>query len=101
MDLIEGTIPGHILGALFVLWILAMLWEGLLIKHLTHDPVIGKLSSAVAAWLTALLIRIWGGIDLPGAFGDFNLIAAAILCGIGLWEGIRLREKIRLEDDQA
>ena len=101
MELIEGTIPGHILGALFVLWVLAMLWEGLLFKHITHDPVIGKLASAAAAWLTALLVRIWGGIDLPGAFGDYNVIAAAMLCGLGLWEGIRLREKIRLEDEQV
>ena len=94
-----SAMAAHVCAGLFVLWVISLLWEGLLFKRVTHDPVVGKLSSAVAAWATLFLIRVTSGYVVPGVFRDFDLTALLVLCAIALWSGVRMRERIRLEDD--
>ncbi len=96
-----SAIAAHVCAGLFVLWVIALLWEGLLFKRVTGDPVVGKLSAAVAAWVTLFLIRIASGYAIPGIIRDFDLCALLLLCGIALWSGLRMRERIRLEEEQA
>jgi hypothetical protein len=91
----------HILAGLFLLWVLSLVWEGLVFKRLTHDPVIGKTLSAAAAWISLLLIGIETGFAVPGVMRDHDLPALLLLVGLALWSGFRMREQIRLEDEQA
>lgn len=91
----------HIGAGVFLLWIVALLCEGLVFKRVTEDPVIGKLCSAVSAWLLFLAARMAEGLSVPGIFRDYDLVALLILCGIALWSGIRMRELIRLEEEQS
>lgn len=91
----------HVLAGLFLLWVISLVWEGLVLKRLTHDPVIGKSVSAVAAWITALLIGVETRFVVPGVMRDYNLPALVLLLALALWSGIRMRELIRLEDEQA
>jgi hypothetical protein len=92
---------GHVVGGLVLMWIFALIWEAVIFKRVFDDPVIGKLTSAVAAWVSLFLVQMGIGVSLPGAFEDFNLIALAILCGLAFWSGVRLRERIRIEDEQV
>ena len=91
---------GHIVGGSFLLWVISLVWEGLLFKRATDDPVVGKLCSVVAAWVTAFAIRLGSGFQVPGLMEDYDLPALLILSAIAVWAGIRMREKIRLEDEQ-
>jgi len=92
---------GHVLASSFLLWIFSLVWESLLFKHVTEDPVTGKLCSIAAAWATAIGLRITLGFAVPGVIEDYDLPALLIMSGVAVWAGVRMREKIRLEDEQA
>ena len=96
---VEASVA-HVGASLFLLWIVALTWEGLLIKRLTHDPVVGKLCSAGAAWATLFLVRVTTGFAIPGIIRDFDLIGLAMLCGVALVSGLRMRAQLRLEAEE-
>ena len=91
----------HIAAGLFLLWVISLFWEGLVFKRLTGDPLVGKLSSASAAWITALLIGAMTGFAVPGVIQDFGIPALLLLLILACWSGLRMRALIRLEEDQA
>jgi len=96
-----SALAAHIAAGLFLMWVISLLWEGILFKRVTHDPVIGKLSSAVASWVSLFAARTTTGYAVPGIFRDFDLIALALLSGLAAWSGMRMRAQLRLEDEQV
>lgn len=91
----------HVAAGLFLLWVTALIWEGVLFKRVTQDPVIGKLCAAVVGWATLFAVRIGAHMAVPGVVRDYDLIALALLCGLAVWSGLRLRAQIRLEEEEG
>ena len=96
-----SAMAAHVAAGLFLLWVVALFWEGFLFKRITRDPVIGKLSSAIAGWATLMAIRFGARLSVPGIVRDYDLIALALLGGLAVWSGMRMRAHIRLEEEEA
>lgn len=75
---------GQIIGGVLLIYLLALLWEWALFQRVVSDPVFGKLSSVLAAWLCAAAISGWGHADGgPYDWSQFGkLMIPAVVVGV-------------------
>ncbi|MBA16624.1 MAG: hypothetical protein CMN73_09760 [Sphingomonas sp.] len=93
-------IIGSIVGSLIAIYLLAALWEWLLFKRVLDDPLMGKLLSVGAAWLTSGVLGGFGMADRGPYYWPAFLIyapAAAILALFAYRRGMQLREEIEFD----
>ncbi|TFI56305.1 hypothetical protein E2493_20865 [Sphingomonas parva] len=95
---------GMFLGALVAVFVLAFLWEKILLQRILDDPVKGKVGSVIAAWLTASAVW-WFSTAGQSAYSVRGLVAyavaAALLGVLAFHRGARLREEIELGREAA
>lgn len=97
-------IIGALIGGFLAIYVLAMLWEWALFKRITDDPVVGKLSSVAAAWITG---GVLGGFGLGSTESFFwpafaiYLIPALIVGVIFYRRGLKIRGDHEDVDDIA
>jgi hypothetical protein len=92
---------GMLVGGFVIQLLLSVLWERLLFSKIYDDPVKGKLSSVVAAWLTCGTLAGFGMAD-GGPFAWYAfviyLLPALLLAVLGYRRGIRLREEAEFSE---
>lgn len=103
--LITGDMMATLLGAAFAIFVLQTFWEFALFRRVFNDPLAGKLTSVIVAWLTAGTIAGFGMADGgPYAWQAFGIYALGAV-PIGLWavhRGLKLRREIEeAEPDPA
>lgn len=86
------------LGSLLGIFFLTALWEFFLFKRVCNDPVVGKISSTAAAYVTAVIIfafRSANGLGWDGGSGVILYLPAALLVGThGYLRGKKLRAQM-------
>lgn len=87
---------GQIIGGTLSMFLLYALWEWALFKRVMSDPLIGKIASVVAAYVSGSALAGFGGADggpfYWGAFADF-LIPALIVGALAVRRGLALRKE--------
>ena len=85
-----------LVGAALGVFVLYSIWEFVLFKRVFDDPLRGKLSALVAAYLTAATLYGFGAAD-GGPYrteGFWLYLIGAIPTGIYAWHrGMKLREQ--------
>lgn len=93
MPYLIGTLTGGVLGV----YIMYCLWEWALFKRVANDPMIGKLASVVAAYLSAStiygLLKASGGPFVASGFVVY-LPGAVIIGVIAYRSAQRVRRQI-------
>lgn len=88
---------GAFVGGLMGVLLLSLIWEKLLFKRVTDDPLIGKVGSVAAAWLTAGTIGGWGLADGGEyqwrAFGVY-FFPALVIGALAVRAGLRSRREL-------
>ena len=94
---------GEVLGGMLGMFLLWSLFEWAIFKRVFDDPIKGKLTSVLAAYLVGSTIAGFGGADggpyYWPAFIDYA-IPAAIVGFFAYFSGKRLKEKIGAEGVQ-
>lgn len=86
---------GYIIGCLIAIYALASLWEWALFKRISDNPITGKVSSVVAAWLTGSTLAGFGMADGgPFAWSAFlTYLIPAIPVGFLFYRrGVKIRD---------
>lgn len=88
---------GSLVGGMLGVYIMYCLWEWALFKRIANDPMIGKLASVVAAYLTAGIL--FGFMEhFDGSFEPSGLIVylpgALITFVIAYRSALRVRRQI-------
>jgi hypothetical protein len=93
---IAMSLLGQLTGGFVAILALAFLWEKLLFQRVLDDPVAGKLSSVIAAWVSAGILAGFGSAD-GGPFvwsaGLVFLIPALIVAAMAYRRGKAIRER--------
>lgn len=93
---------GGLVGGLIAIYLLSVLWEWALFKRVMDDPVAGKLSSVMAAWITAGILGGLGGANggpfYWAAFAVY-LVPAGVVAAFGYRRGLQIREEVEAEHE--
>lgn len=81
-----------VVGSFVSLWIWKYVWEFVLFKRVLSDPVVGKLCSVAAAYVSGVMIGLMiGGWTRFAAVSLGALPAAALWAIVGYNRGMALR----------
>lgn len=87
---------GQVVGGTIAIFLLYALWEWAVFKRVVDDPLIGKVASVGAAYLSGSALAGFGGADggpyYWGAFADY-LIPAIIVGALAVKRGLTMREE--------
>ncbi len=102
MDNSTAASLGTLVGGIFAVYVLSMIWEWLVFKRVFDDPLKGKIFSVVAAYLTASILYGFvsanGGPFNPAGFGNY-LVGLLVVGFFAIRRGLALRDAIAAGGD--
>jgi hypothetical protein len=96
---VNAFFAGQIVGGFIGIYLLSTLFEWALFKRVMDDPVKGKDSSVLAAWLFSLAASVYAGRDTLVAHLIAYTLAALVIGALKHRKGLALRH--RIEEDEA